>query len=184
MTSDPIGDLLTHADATAGPPQPRPGLADRVRTQAQRRRTRARVTAGAVAVLAIAGAFPAVRSTLRQRTTDVTSVPANAFDAARLRQEITALRQEATAREKVVAAMLAGEARGRRPPARSPVDPLQRIRDQQDVAALALVRQADRLYHDLARPQRAAATYERVVELFPQTPWATVARQRLVEIKG
>jgi hypothetical protein len=186
MTHDPLRELLTRTDAVAVTTKPRDGLAVHVRAEALRRRSRTRRAFGAASIvlIAVGAASSLFRSPPQTPVADVAVVAPDPADLARVREEITALRHEATAREATVAAMIAGEARGRRPPARPAVDALDRIRDQQDLAALALVRQADRFYHDLARPQRAAAAYERVVELFPQTPWAAVARQRLNEIKS
>ncbi len=190
MTRDPLSQLLSRADAEAGRPVgPSLGLAGRVRAEARRRaRVRATYTAAAVLLVAAAMAIPIVRHSLRPQVTNVAVVRPGPMrdgrEVARLQNEIAALREQADSREAAVAVMIQGEARGRRAPARALADPQERIRDQQELAALALVRQADRLYRELDRKRSATATYQRVVALFPQTPWATVARQRLVEIKG
>jgi hypothetical protein len=100
----------------------------------------------------------------------------------RLRGEIAALRAEAEGRERIVATMLKAEGRARGALGRTVADPVERIRAQQDLAALALVRQADRFYRELDRKESAAAKYEQVMALFPESSWAAVARQRLMEI--
>jgi hypothetical protein len=108
---------------------------------------------------------------------------------ARLTEEMVGLRSDADERERVVAAMIEGEQRTRAAAASAAArrgvgaaDPRDRIRVQQDLAAMVLVRQADRYYRELDRKGSAVAGYERVVELFPMTEWAGVARQRLMEI--
>ena len=45
-----------------------------------------------------------------------------------------------------------------------------------------LVHQADYLCDELKLCQSAAVKYKRVIDLFPNSPWAGVARQRLAEI--
>jgi hypothetical protein len=85
-----------------------------------------------------------------------------------------------------VNAVLAREAQ-QRALARTPQpDPLAQIAAERDLGALALVRQADRRYRETNHPNPAAAAtaYARVVELFPNTHAAAVARQRLAAIGG
>ncbi len=48
-----------------------------------------------------------------------------------------------------------------------------------DAAAAVLVCQADRLEHEFNEPADAARSYREAIRLFPQTPWAMVARERL-----
>lgn len=62
-------------------------------------------------------------------------------------------------------------------------DPLKAISDQMDRAALTMVYQADRMYHELNLRESAMASYERTIKLFPKTHWAEVARDRLAELK-
>ena len=47
-----------------------------------------------------------------------------------------------------------------------------------------IVSQADRMGRELDLCQSAAVRYRRVVELFPDSRWATVARQRLSELEN
>ena len=192
MTHDPLAELLSGADAaaTAGP-RPASDVARRVRVEARRRQVRTRAT-GAVSVLALLTVFILVSirpvHTELANNTPPTRPPETSLrvrDASELAAEIAALRNEAAGREAVVKAMLTGEERARRSTAvPRGVDPLDRILAEQDRGALALVRQADRQYHELDRKASAAAGYGRVVELFPKTHWAAVARQRLSEIGG
>jgi len=53
---------------------------------------------------------------------------------------------------------------------------------QRDRAALILVYDADRSFRE-NRPADAIAAYRRTIELFPQTHWAEIARQRLREMQ-
>jgi outer membrane protein assembly factor BamD (BamD/ComL family) len=46
-----------------------------------------------------------------------------------------------------------------------------------------MVYQADRMYHELNLRESAVASYQRTIELFPQTHWAQVAKDRLAELK-
>lgn len=192
MTNDPLGELLSRADAVASVAHhPAADLARGVRTEARRRQVRTRVTVGALALL-VASAVVLTRPshteivhnapTASNRAVE-SSKPAR--DAAELRSELAALRTEAAGREATVRAMLDGEKRGRRVvTVPRGIDPLDRILAEQDRGAMALVRQADRQYRELDRKESAAAGYGRVVELFPKTHWAAVARERLAEIGG
>jgi len=63
-------------------------------------------------------------------------------------------------------------------------DPLQEIQKQVDKTAFILVYQANRMYRELDQKDSAIQAYNRVIELFPQSRWAEVARQRLSEIKN
>ena len=51
-------------------------------------------------------------------------------------------------------------------------------------AALTLVGHADRLKSRANSPTDALAAYRRAVELFPDTPWAAVARQRIEQLQS
>jgi hypothetical protein len=193
MTHDKLGDLLSQADAAATiARRTAPDVARQVRVEARRRQVRTRMVGGAVsatalvAVLIVLSVHPAHTELARHTppTRPVETSP-HVRDASELAAEIAALRNEAAGHEAVVKAMLTGEQRGRRMAAvPRGVDPLDRILAEQDRGAMALVRQADRQYHELDRKESAAAGYGRVVELFPKTHWAAVARQRLSEIGG
>lgn len=63
-------------------------------------------------------------------------------------------------------------------------DPLEEIQKQVDKTAFILVYQADQLYRELNETDSAVETYKRVIKLFPDNQWATVARERLAEIKS
>jgi TolA-binding protein len=63
-------------------------------------------------------------------------------------------------------------------------DPLEEAQKHLDKTAFILVYQADRMYRELNQTDSAVEAYNRVIELFPQNRWATVARQRLSEIEN
>ena len=57
------------------------------------------------------------------------------------------------------------------------------IGDQRDRAALTLLDHGDRLRRDLKEVDAALAAYRRTIELFPDTKWAAVAKQRIHELR-
>jgi hypothetical protein len=197
MTRDRLGKLLAEADLAAGVPGGASGdLARRVRIEAARRR-RIRVRAGvgtaaAVAILILVITIPTrlpgtpSEKTVAMDRPEGTAITSDPQEVARLMGQVAALRAEAAGREVAVAAMVRRETavRGAWAGRVAAVDPLERIRAAQDVGAMAMVRQADRRYRESDRKDPAVAAYGRVVELFPKSVWASVARQRLVEIGG
>jgi hypothetical protein len=62
-------------------------------------------------------------------------------------------------------------------------DPLEQMQRQADKTAFILVYQANRMYDELDQKDSAIQTYNRVIELFPQSKWAEVARERLLRIQ-
>ena len=63
-----------------------------------------------------------------------------------------------------------------------PSAPVMDMRMERDRAALMLVYDADQHAKD-NHPAEAIAAYRRAVELFPNTHWADVARQRLKDMQ-
>jgi len=62
-------------------------------------------------------------------------------------------------------------------------DPLEEIQTQVDKTGFILVYQADQMYREFKLIDSASRMYRRVIELFPQSRWAEVARQRLSQIQ-
>ena len=62
-------------------------------------------------------------------------------------------------------------------------DALDGIQRQRDRAALTLVSQADRMAEQPERMTEAVAAYHRAIELFPDTPAATIAAERLAQLE-
>jgi len=63
-------------------------------------------------------------------------------------------------------------------------DPLEEMQRQADKTAFVLVYQANRMYNELDQKDSAIETYNRVIDLFPKSKWADVARRRLAEIQN
>ncbi|HEV8607440.1 MAG TPA: hypothetical protein VGQ99_19045 [Tepidisphaeraceae bacterium] len=57
-------------------------------------------------------------------------------------------------------------------------EPLERIQRQREVTARLLTQNAQRVSEEFGRG-RGEAEYRRVIDLFPETSWASVARRRL-----
>ena len=199
MDHDPLSNLLRHADAaTPGPREPPPDLTDRVRRRVRRRR---QVRHGAAAVTAlgvVAAVFVAVSPPRTGRTGGDSSPPPQLAvrtnpvpvsvpiteDPAVLRAELDQLRREAEFARTTADRMARAEAAARRArPSLGAIDPLDRIEQQRERAALILVHHADRLHRELGRKEAAAAAYRDAAERFPRTHWAAVANDRLRELE-
>ena len=191
MSRDDLKQLLRNADATAPAPPLAPDLSGLVRRRLARRRQRHAIAAAlGVFILVGLGVLIILRSnppsprhvTIQSPTTTTTTA---ATVAARLSATAAAadFAVTATLHELTVQKLLAADAvpvhrdAGARA-APSPSD-AQLLRDR---AALVLVYDADRDVRE-NRPAAARVRYRRAIELFPQTHWAQVARQRLKEIQ-
>ena len=178
--SDRLSQLLRAADAP--PPTAAGDLVQRV----QRRRTRERTTRRAIAasVLLLALCLPWV-TRLRSPVQPVVIAPAPSVAVVTppTPAAVAALDAEARLHEQVADRLLASSSRGRRgAQTKSPHDPaLAELQQQRDRAALLLVYEADQ-YRQRNQPIDAVASYRRAIELFPQTHWADVARQRLKDL--
>jgi hypothetical protein len=174
--SDPIGQLLRDADAALPSPAAPEGLALRVRHRRDRRRRVMRMAMGvAVIVIVSLATLPSVisRHAIRNRVAITTAPVPPAHTTSLAELDLAARLHEQTA------AMLmdrSSASRPKPPHANGVVDP----RTQRDRVALILVYEADRSARE-KRPAEAAAAYRRAIALFPHSPWAQVARQRLKE---
>jgi tetratricopeptide (TPR) repeat protein len=63
-------------------------------------------------------------------------------------------------------------------------DPLEEVQEQIDKTAFFLVYQADRMHRETGQRASAIQAYNRVIELFPQSHWAEIARKRLAEMRN
>ncbi len=191
MNPDHLEQLLRQADADAGlPPRMPVDLAARVRRRAGARQRRTTLlTSAAAAILLAIGFFGYPRgrqpgSYVKQSestTHQVAPRPATDYriELARLDRQIESrlaiarrLDQLTEARQ-CLAALRTQKV--------DLPDPVAEARAEMDQAAFTLVQQADRLYRELHLPAPAADSYRRAIRLFPDTPWADVARTRLVE---
>jgi hypothetical protein len=175
--TDAIAAILASAEAGVAPPQVRPGLAERVRSFAIRRRRQRRWAAGsAMAVAVTIGAVVA----LQPRRPGPTPRP----DAARLAAELQQAQTEAAERFAVARRVIALERSRQQVATATVAAPSPVLFSDRAQAAVTLVSQADRLRDRLARPDDALAAYRRAAELFPDTPSAAVARQRIRQLEA
>lgn len=193
MSDDPLRKLLQRADAMAGGPPEMPGdLARRVRIlAARRRRVRVGISAAAAGIVLVVGMtllWPQ-DPTLPQPVNEspVAQVEQSQPDIAQIKAEIERLHREANTRLAVVQRTQEILEEMKRldelkKQTRMP-DAIANARREVDQAAYTLVSVADRMCRELDLCDSAAVKYRRVVELFPETPWAVVARQRLSELE-
>lgn len=179
MPEDKIKNLLQKADRAAGEPALVSIDLSAVRRNASRRQTvklTARITAAAVVVIALGiWGFTAKKTRDRQRIVA-------------LEAEIKRLKVQTDATLNLIREVLDEERKQRRlnelkAQLTSYSDPLEEIQKQVDKTAFFLVYQANRMYRELDQKDSAIQEYNRVIELFPQSRWAEVARQRLLEVK-
>jgi hypothetical protein len=180
MTEDKIKNLLQRADQTAGGPAPVSIDLSAVRRSASRRHIinlAARIATAAVVLFALGiWSFSVKKTRDRQRIIA-------------LEAEIKQLKVQTDATLKLVREVLENDRRERRlgelrtQLANIP-DPLEETQKQVDKTAFILVYQANRMYSELDQKDSAVRAYNRVIELFPQSRWAEVARQRLSEIQN
>ena len=184
MTEDKIKNLLQKADKTAGTAAPiSANLAAAVRRRAKQRRfvSLAAPVAAAAVVLIAFGIW------------HFTSAPADQTHeqgkVAALQAEIKQLRAQTDATLKLIREVLENQRRQHRireleAKLASIPDPLEEMQKQVDKTAFTLVYQANCMYNELNQKDSAIRTYNRVIELFPQSKWADVARRRLSEIQN
>ena len=197
MNDNVLKQLLRQADATADRPPVLPtDLASRVRGLAGRRRQHVRVMLRVAAVLVLVTGGTLMWPKLDHDISTGTNAaepaavvkPTNSPDQARLRTELTLLESEAQmrvelvrrTRELIIQREISQESNART----NFPDAVANVRREVDRAAFTLVSQADRICREQHLCASAARKYKRVVELFPNSCWATVARQRLSELKS
>lgn len=183
MSDRSLENLMRQADHATPPPAPLPAdLAGRVIRQARRRRA---AKLGGALALALATAAGAVA--LRQAPTP----PARIVDtrwAAPAIDDVDHTEARIETHLVVVEHLLAREQQRRRLALAKAIiarpDPLARLDRQVEETALIIVTRADRKLRQGDLKDSAARDYRRVIELFPRTRWATVARERLAAIEG
>ncbi len=182
MLDDSLGNLLRRADAGASmvvvtSPD---ALARAVRRHAMRRRQRRQVACVAlVLVMGVAVAFP-IAERRAGEPVRIAVHPAVVAPA-----ESTAVLQQAEYHERVAAALVRLERLRGAPAGGRAVDPyLSRLQIERNRAALILVDQGDRLRRRFSDDAAAAANYRQAARLFPESPAAEVAGQRLQSIQS
>lgn len=183
MNDDELKSLLRSADAGVEKPVFATGeLAERVRRLDRRRRRRARLLVAAAPVLGvvtIAAWFLPQKAVPTNADRRAASVPSDV-------REIERLRAEAAYQEQMARAMISLAERER--VARSVAvvgeesDPLDEIREQVDVVAYRMILRADDLYARKMDSPEVVELYREVMQLFPKTYSAEVARRRLTDL--
>ena len=182
MTEEKIKNLLQRADETAGIPAPISVSLLAIRNRAYRRRI-VNITVPVAAAAAILIAVGLYGFTLRANKTTPQQQKIALLEA-----QIQQLQARADATFNLIQEVLEDERKQQRldelqAQLASIPDPIEEIQKQVDKTAFNLVYQADRMYRELNLMDSAVATYKRVIELFPETHGAEMARQRLSEIQ-
>ena len=187
MARDPLAKLLRDVDAA----QPLRAGADDLVAQVRRRARRGRVArrvAAAGLLMAFGGvsfwyaSLPSAPSKVIVLTTPPTTATAPApVDVAELQRELARLNAEAELHERTALLILARVQAAVAPMVAAP-DARQALTTQVERSALTLVNRGDSLLHDPGAKAEAAESFKRVLELFPQSQAAALARQRLNQI--
>jgi len=182
MTEDKIKNLLQDVDRIAGRPGPVSADISVIRSRARQRRIVSLAIPATVAavILIVLGIWSFTNRTVETREQKKIAL---------LQVQIKQLQARADAAMSSIQEVLEEERRQRQldeleAQLASIPDPLEEVRKQVDKTAFILVYQADRMYRELNLKNSAVRTYKRVIELFPQTQWAEVARQRLSKIQN
>lgn len=195
MNDDRLADLLRETDRALPPPTGRPDLAARVRRRAAQHRIVRRTGGALAAAIALAlGATFAFRAASHKAAPPETPMRPDAVqvaiadsqeELAQLRAELDQLRAEADSTLAIIEAVKTQQQQRARAAAiaQASSDPQEQIRQELDRAAFTIVYQADRMYRELGLKQSAIRDYRQTIELFPGTPAAQVARERLTQIE-
>jgi hypothetical protein len=182
MTEDRIGNLLQQADQMAGSAAAPANLTAVVRRRARWRRTirMAAPVGAAVAALAAVGVWSLATGTGK------TAQDQERFVS--IETQLAQLQARTDATLKLIQDVLEKERQQRKlaelkAKLANIGDPLEEVQEQVEKTAFILVYQADRMYQQRNQRDSALATYNRVIELFPQTRSAQTARERLSEIR-
>ncbi len=175
MTNDPLKQLLRHAD-TAPPLAGESNLVSQVKRRAKRN-DRIK-SASAVAILLI-GIAIAANLVLQPR---VKKAPLSLEpNPAALKAEIARLNAEANRHAEIADRLMQIEVI----PTPSDAADVQRdLQRQRDEAALSLIYQAETLAPVPAQRPAAVALYKKAIDLFPQTHWASLAKQRIEALQS
>jgi hypothetical protein len=177
--------LRAAGESATPPPEPLPGLAERVRGLRARRSRNRKVAGGASLVLVLLGVgiYAGLVGHGDRETAErpVDGGPGSPPDLEAIKAEIARLDAEAQRRQQAVRAMILADA-ARRAIARVQAEqdapsPIELVRIEREKTAFLLVDRAEQIGAGALGP--AAAEYRRVLELFPNTQAARVAEERL-----
>jgi len=169
---DPIREILKQTDLAMPAPSAGQNVAERVRRRARNQRLIGAVAAG---VMVVAFGILSVTA-MRDRPHPVVQAVLPAKDDLRWIEADAKYHQ-------MVADLLEKHERQTVRPANSDADEyLWQLSQQGNRAALILVRSADRIYRESHDWPAAEASYRQAIRLFPDSPAAAVAEQRLRNI--
>jgi len=185
--TDSLEQLLRATDAAnpARSPSVDPaGAAQRVRTRRRAQQLRIRAISAAACVLLViaGGVWLGMRpspATSPHRTI-VKATGAQPSSTRPVTATLVAFDLQSELHEQTAARLIrSGDARATRRV--TAVSAIADVQTQRDRAALILVYEAERSARE-NRTRDAVASYRRTIELFPHSPWAQVARERLKEL--
>jgi hypothetical protein len=169
MTDDKLRQLLNDADAAAGhPPLTTRDFAGAIHHRVSRRRQRRHIAAASIILCSLLALIPLLRTTPKTNVTINTNTPSPIAGPSLIRLQADA--QSATIDQMIQHQRIMNA----RTLAARKLDkgiPLNNLQLQREAAARLLL-------HD-AKRSNAPDQYRRVIELFPETSWAAIARQRL-----
>jgi septal ring factor EnvC (AmiA/AmiB activator) len=184
MNEEKIEQLLQSADKSAsGPLYRSDNLAPLVRRRARRRHTKIIIAPVAAAVLMLAGlCFFAIAKNPKQKSLTPEQI-------ASLNAQIRDLNQKTDATLKLVREVIERQRSIERIAKLNAQlaefkDPLEKLNADINKTAFILVSSADKMYDELNDKDSAIKTYNQVIGLFPQTPSAESARQKLLKIQN
>ncbi len=123
--------------------------------------------------------WPSSSEGLRFGTGGRTTVPVNIAD---LKREFARLNADAELHQRTVERILARQRSVARSTGAEVVDADDALKAQLERSALTLVNRGDNLLHDPRAKAEAVESFRRVLELFPQSRGAALARERLNQI--
>ncbi len=182
MNDERMIELLKQADAGFGPPRPANIGAAAIRARIRRRRAVTGGMCGIAATVLLLTALWLVPGGTNRGTTGqdqrIASLEEQVRELKTQTEQTLALVRDVLAQERQQDRLRALETELASIP-----DPVERMNQQAEKTAFALVYQADRMYREMNQVQSAIETYEQVIRLYPQNHWAEVAKQRISEIK-
>lgn len=187
MDTDPLAKLLRDVDAEQRVRVGADDLVTQVRRRARRGKAARRFVAAALLVVIGGASFwyaslPSAPSKVIVLATSPTTTTMTAWvDVAELRRELARLNAEAELHERTALLILAREQAAIAPAVAAP-DANQALTAQVERSALTLVNRGDSLLQDPGAKAEAAESFRRVLELFPQSRGAALARERLNQI--
>ena len=175
---DKIENLLQRADNAATGTSAPPGLAATIRRRAHRRHIVRRTAAVAAATCIVCGMA-------LWGLADIYEIR-HERQMASLKAEIERLKSEAESTLRLVRQVTASDRRQRElkdieAKLARVSNPMRELQRQADAAAFILLEQAERMVKRPAARIEALKVYMQIIELFPDSPSATFAREKLAE---